>query len=1089
MFINKFILLFVLFAGAILFGNVELKIFKAASPQYIEGNRTIHYTLVISDDSVSESYPIPITVVDNTEDIFTDADITITDDGNFTCDVNSSNHASEIICEGNISQKGGIVYIFYDVKAPDIGRQITNEASVYYGNTIEDTASLTVTVFPNYVAESYSRDLCYVAFPAPDGQNCQQSGAFLYGSDCNSSILIKRRSEGKTSGDLHNVHVYKAYTSKIISDACYSEESGTKIDDCGLEKNLNALLKTNSTSSLYFLEAFSEAHDFSLGEIKLDDNRTLIDINTIAENNANFEYIVLISQYNYAEGIDGIEEYIYPCGSYSIPPAIISETAGGVNDVQLLNKDVTSNRAANYIDYGTYDKVGTKIVNQPFILGVTYLDSEGKPADYVNEDGMAMPVILLYEAYGKSTAIWAGQLVPDEDEDPDHIFTIKNDINKYNKTLAQYPVIAEASRSANIRLQQLDYSNLFRVLGDDFRCHNNSLISSLCGVPACLNSAGKIVEVLPVENYPHVALCIYGDGGGHSPCNPDAYIGSCGGLSETISPSKYNHDLGCMHCLADAFGPGTPSDPFAIRPKGFSLEVADSDSKDDGLYQAGVPYPIDLNATTGNPGDTQSEFYTTTLERYHPQEVLSVIGLEHNATLVCPYDDNDSQTIQFTNGYSFSTINYSNVGRSKLVIMDQNWTKIDQVGASTDDFECIFDSNETDPTKDSANRGRVGCKLITEKSMTFIPDHFKIDANLIDHNSASQFTYLHDFNQSASEAGNWSKSDYMGTMAAILDVNVSARGYALVGDGNITSNYIEGCYAKETNLNLTINETNITHAGFAGGAALSRFLYYNNIIESEGSYPLPEPSANKITITQLVIKNNITTFIPNVSDGNGTAHLLYRINFDRKMNHPVNPFRLKMIDANITDEDNVTGADTDDSNASFYFARAKPSKYFYDDVPENSIDTPISVVIYNDPATSTYGLDLAIFKSTGEYSWYLSSTHTTSDGNLTLIAKDSNTKLNGSSSTTYSNLSAGVFKDSSGSDISASYSGGNKPHISDINLTGTNSWLIYNPDANNEPNPFYRVRFIGTSDWAGLGKTGNVVESNASIKKNRRLGW
>jgi len=44
-------------------------------------------------------------------------------------------------------------------------------------------------------------------------------------------------------------------------------------------------------------------------------------------------------------------------------------------------------------------------------------------------------------------------------------------------------------------------------------------------------------------------------------------------------------------------------------------------------------------------------------------------------------------------------------------------------------------------------------------------------------------------------------------------------------------------------------------------------------------------------------------------------------------------------------------------------------------------------------------------------------------------------------------------------------------------------------DTFKSPSPFYKVRFIGQAGWAGHGDTGNVVESNASTKKNRRLGW
>jgi hypothetical protein len=54
----------------------------------------------------------------------------------------------------------------------------------------------------------------------------------------------------------------------------------------------------------------------------------------------------------------------------------------------------------------------------------------------------------------------------------------------------------------------------------------------------------------------------------------------------------------------------------------------------------------------------------------------------------------------------------------------------------------------------------------------------------------------------------------------------------------------------------------------------------------------------------------------------------------------------------------------------------------------------------------------------------------------------------------------------------------------------TDRWLIFNPDDNTKaPSPFYKVRFIGDSIWTGVGKTGNVVDINASSKKTERLDW
>jgi len=199
------------------------------------------------------------------------------------------------------------------------------------------------------------------------------------------------------------------------------------------------------------------------------------------------------------------------------------------------------------------------------------------------------------------------------------------------------------------------------------------------------------------------------------------------------------------------------------------------------------------------------------------------------------------------------------------------------------------------------------------------------------------------------------------------------------------------------------------------------------------------------------------------------------------MNLPVNPFMLEMIEANITDTDNVTGKEEDDSNATFYYARVKPSKIFYDDEPAPAATTAITLVVYRDIGTSDFSLLFTPFKPTNEYDWYLSTRHTSADGNVTLVSKES---TQGSVAPTNPTITEGINTNIKITAVSAG-----RPLIVDINLTGTDPWLIYNPDTNSEPNPFYRVRFIGEGGWAGHGDTRDVVEGNTNIKKNRRLEW
>jgi len=305
-------------------------------------------------------------------------------------------------------------------------------------------------------------------------------------------------------------------------------------------------------------------------------------------------------------------------------------------------------------------------------------------------------------------------------------------------------------------------------------------------------------------------------------------------------------------------------------------------------------------------------------------------------------------------------------------------------------------------------------------------------------------------------------------------------------DDNRTTNYNAECsYAHPIDLNISFTyNPNPTTPN-----TLDTILYF--LKEEDSGHTLLGSSTDirKINIV------DISKAIFPAGDHNGTSEISIKLNFNRKYNEPINPFEMNITDINVTDDDNISkivydslGTHAPDTNATYYFSRAKSSKYLYDNITTNSIKTPISIVVYSDPIASS-SPNFTIFKPTEEYDWYLSSKHTTADGNLTLVAKDTNTKIEGASSKTYSQISNGFFKNSS-SDVTISYnSGSSRPHTSDINLTGTNSWLIYNKDLSTEPNPFYKVRFIGTSGWTGEGKTGHIIGNDINTKKTKRLEW
>ncbi len=201
----------------------------------------------------------------------------------------------------------------------------------------------------------------------------------------------------------------------------------------------------------------------------------------------------------------------------------------------------------------------------------------------------------------------------------------------------------------------------------------------------------------------------------------------------------------------------------------------------------------------------------------------------------------------------------------------------------------------------------------------------------------------------------------------------------------------------------------------------------------------------------------------------------------------------------ITDVDNVVGTGSPDSNATYYFARAKSSKFFYDDVTAGSINTPISVLVYCDtyPTCSQLGTNIQTLGKINDPYWWLSLDHNanSNDGNITLLSPP-NTLVGGAGNSPTVTTNVNIISGAIDSGIVVSRGGtSNLPMTVGIYLdttptTDTNSWLIYNPNSDiSDPDPFYKVRFIGTMDWAGHGDTGHVVDTDTSTKKNKKLGW
>ncbi len=188
-------------------------------------------------------------------------------------------------------------------------------------------------------------------------------------------------------------------------------------------------------------------------------------------------------------------------------------------------------------------------------------------------------------------------------------------------------------------------------------------------------------------------------------------------------------------------------------------------------------------------------------------------------------------------------------------------------------------------------------------------------------------------------------------------------------------------------------------------------------------------------------------------------------------------------------------------NVSFLYGRAKPGKVFYEDIIATSVNTPVSIVAYCDlgfTECQNRGI-MAAFAKTNEDDWWLSIDHSTinNDGDIVLQV-GSITEGAGSPTVTPASPNA-LSIIANAADSTVNVAQGANPTLpmtveidfeTDITLANfTDRWLIHNEYDNSVPTPFYKVRFIGDSNWTGIGDEGMVVGTEASKRKTKRLDW
>ena len=524
-------------------------------------------------------------------------------------------------------------------------------------------------------------------------------------------------------------------------------------------------------------------------------------------------------------------------------------------------------------------------------------------------------------------------------------------------------------------------------------------------------------------------------------CDPGA--GQFGTGDNQISQECSDCVFGSANSYSDC------TDNFAVRPKIFDVNITEGS-----IFKA--------KKTENFLFEALDEEDTASLNYNEAQTTSFYIDLNVTNNENCPVKNlTISPLVSFSDGSHQDNFYFNDIGDINMSIHETNGTEF-----------AIVDADDT-PLED---------RLIEEFNVSFtvIPDHFNINVTLTNHNTSANFTYLNDFNDTGGNPD----------MAANLDINISAMNNA----GGVTTNYIDGCYARNNDLNLTFDPFYT--------APLTKILYYHVADGNISGDDLNTTEPN-FSISGPWESTQASGFKPNAPDGNGTNNSEYKLNFNRKIDQVVQAFAMNLTDVNMTDTDNVEGNQTGitGQTAFMHYAKAKPSVGIgltYTSKTEVAL-TPILIDVYCDPggvfsidpsydSCADLGIDLSA-------PWAISEGHNSDagDGNITLKIIDPLVDIeegSGAPSLAYTNIS--IITDGKDDNLTVNR-GPNPKFILTVNIeldATSDAWLIHNPSSLPIfPSPFYKVKFISPSVWAGPGGTGSVVDTDVNTNSNTRSSW
>ena len=321
-------------------------------------------------------------------------------------------------------------------------------------------------------------------------------------------------------------------------------------------------------------------------------------------------------------------------------------------------------------------------------------------------------------------------------------------------------------------------------------------------------------------------------------------------------------------------------------------------------------------------------------------------------------------------------------------------------------------------------------------------------------------------------------------MSLHLDGMIIAEG----ADKSRLSNFVDRCYSKDLDLNLTTSDR--THLD----SAAQNMTYQSRLHNLDSSSSIIQSSdLNHTNISQSVFLTIPSSYFQTTA--RGTIDTQLNLNYFRKNNVSANPKIITFEDYNVTCSNaNVNcqfnadlvnnktpeGNVTIDNNVTHYYGRTHSPRYRFTGASGTAF-------IYYEVFCNGGGCDRTLLqdgnnsRTTDDPRWFVNEQHTNDYGTAGVITQRRATNIT-------STIPTGNHPDT----VTLTYDTTRGYPYKATMETNSSRWFIYDKyttDVNKTSNSF-EVEFINTTNsWAGAHETDTTTTNTAAPKTNRRSMW